>query len=131
MYEENNLNGLKILRQAKKHNGQFILDELDETLTKMVSAIRNSPSKGGSLNINIALSPSSTDGQIITAMVEIKNIKIPTIDTRPIFAFTNVDGKMSSKDPTQIDMFENTKEINKETGEITAISQNTNITKLK
>lgn len=44
----NALNGINILKKAKKHNGEFILGQLNSEITKIIKAIRNSPSKGGS-----------------------------------------------------------------------------------
>lgn len=64
-------------------------------------------------------------------MVQIKNVKIPTVDTRPIFAFTTPTGEMSSNDPSQTEMFDDAVEIDKETGEVLSVKQNQFIKPIK
>lgn len=128
---EHELSGLKILKQAKRQNGKFLLTELDEEMGKIVKAIRQSPQKNGSLNIHVAIKPGSTDGEIMVATAEIKNVKIPQVDVRPIHAFATMTGKMVSKDPSQSDFVDETSVIDSDTGEVKDIKDTSNIKSIK
>jgi len=124
---ENKLDGLVILKTAKLAGGKFLIEQLDEDLIKIVKAIRKSPQKGGSLNINIALTPNSSDAEMITTIVKIANLKVPVIDAVPILSFSSKEGALHSKHPSQVEMFGDSKEVDKSTGEIKDISSKTNI----
>jgi hypothetical protein len=116
-----NISGLQLLKQARKQDGKFVLQELDETLTEIVAAIRQAPHQGGSLNINIKLEPQSEDGLMITTTAAIKGVKKPVVPPRPSLAYTTKDGKMSNQDPTQGQMFDEEhprERIDQETGEV-------------
>jgi len=123
MSEQDKLSGLKILRQSRKHNGKFLMVELDEHIADIVQGIRSAPTKTGSLNIHMSFKPSSTDGQMVVAIAEIKNVKVPTVDQRPILGFTNTDGTISSKDPAQGDFMDEATRIDEETGEVKQVAE--------
>lgn len=126
------LNGLDILKQTKRQNGKYLLTELNEEMQKIVKGIRQSPQKNGSLNIHIVIKPGSSDGEIVVATAEIKNVKIPQVDVRPIHAFATMGGEMVSKDPSQGDFLDEATEIDETTGEVKQVNTpKDNIKKIK
>jgi len=130
--DTNKMNGMTLLKQAKKHDGQFVIEEFNEILIEMAASLRESPQNKASLNINVELRPASGDGQMITAHVKIANVKIPKPETKPIHAWISTDGKMTRNDPSQTEMFDESVEVNEETGEITKIDgKKGHITKIK
>ncbi len=120
---ENELTGLKILKQAKKQNGLFLLQELNDEIMKIVKGIRQAPNKNGSLNIHLSFKPGSSDGEVVVATAEIKNVKVPTVDAQSIHAFSTMNGRLSSKNPAQPEMFDEATQIDDETGEVIVIKQ--------
>jgi hypothetical protein len=116
------INGLHILKSAKKQDGQFVLEELDEKIAEIILAIRKNPQKGGSLNIQMKFEPQTDDAEMIITTVDITNVKKPNIPPRAVLTYTTKSGKLSSKDPNQGELFDNAKDIDTETGEIRSIS---------
>ena len=122
MHEIYDLNALTILKTAKNLAGEFVLIDVDNQIQMVIRAMRKSPGKGGSLNININMVPASkSSADMIAFIVEVKNIKAPSVAPSPIMAFTSKDGKTSINNPTQVEMFGDAKAVDMETGEITEI----------
>jgi len=119
---ENEMNGLKILQQATAKDGTPVLDDLAKQLRKVVKAMRRSPGKGGSLSVFFKLTPHTDDAELISIDADVRNVKIPAVDAKPIFAFADIDGALFDRDPKQNDMFD-TKTIDEDTGEVKNISQ--------
>lgn len=127
--QQNVISGLDILQQATAKDGTPVLDDLAKQLKKIVRGMRRSPGKGGSLSVFFKLTPHTDDAELISIDADVRNVKIPAVDARPIFAFADINGALFDRDPKQPDLFD-AKNIDEETGEIKSISTETNKVKL-
>ena len=122
MHEEYKLDALTVLKSARNLANEFILQQVDSEFKRIIKAMRKSPGKGGSLNIQIKIAPTSSDAEMIAFDVEVKNIKIPAVQTKPIMAYTTKDGLASINNPAQVEMFGDAKHVDIDTGEIIPVS---------
>lgn len=123
---DENLKGIDFLMVAKNQMGQFVLADLDESIQEIIKAIRKAPNKGGSLNIHMTFEPHSEDGEIIGVTAKITNVKKPQIPPKTELAFATKDGKITNKNPQQVEVFgdDPKTKIDKSTGEVLSIAGN-------